>query len=233
MQTSTNPPSIGVLMLESKFPRIVGDIGNSKTWPFPVIYKTVVGASPTKVVRENADDLLGAFIQAGKELIDEGVDGITTSCGFLSVFQKELSQALSVPVLTSSLMQIAMINQILPEGKMAGILTISASSLTKKHLQSANVPAGTPIETTEGGHEFTRVILNNETTLNIELARQDNVEAALSLKSANRHLGAIVLECTNMSPYANDIARATNLPVFSIETFISWFHSGLKPKQFG
>lgn len=34
---------IGVLMLDSVFPRICGDIGNAKTWDFPVLYKKVEG----------------------------------------------------------------------------------------------------------------------------------------------------------------------------------------------
>jgi hypothetical protein len=29
---------VGILMLETKFPRIPGDMGNGQTWPFPVLY---------------------------------------------------------------------------------------------------------------------------------------------------------------------------------------------------
>jgi len=224
--------SVGILMLEAQFPRIVGDMGNGLTWPFPVHYKIVRGASPQKVVIEGAEGTLPLFIDAAKELIADGVDGITTNCGFLALFQDELSDALSVPVATSSLMQVAMVNRILPKNKQAGILTISASSLTAQHLEKAQVPSGTPIGTTEGGKEFTRAILGNEFELDIELARQDNVDAALALKNSNSNLGAIVLECTNMIPYAADIQAATGLPVFSIESFVSWFQSGLQPKRY-
>lgn len=94
------------------------------------------------------------------------------------------------------------------------------------------MPDGTPIGTTEGGREFTRAILGNELELDVELARQDNVDAALALQKANPSLGAIVLECTNMIPYANDIRRATGLPVFSIYNFICWFQQSLVPRTF-
>ncbi len=221
--------SVGILMLDAQFPRIPGDMGNALTWPFPVLYRIVRDASPDRVVRHRAEGMLDAFIEAAEDLVKDGVDGITTNCGFLSLFQKELSQALPVPVATSSLMQVEMVNRILPSGKRAGVLTISASTLTSDHLIAASVPADTPIGSTEDGQEFTRAILGNELTLDVDKARQDNIEAALALQNQNPDLGAIVLECTNMCPYAADIQRATGLPVFSIVNFIAWFQAGLNP----
>ncbi|MGF0540193.1 aspartate/glutamate racemase family protein [Agrobacterium sp. ES01] len=224
--------SVGILMLEAQFPRIPGDMGNATSWPFPVHYKVVRGASPDRVVRKGAQGLLQTFITAARELVDDGVDGVTTNCGFLSLFQEELAAALSVPVATSSLMQVAMVNRLLAPGRRAGILTISASTLTPAHLKTAGVPDGTPIGTTEGGREFTRAILGNEIELDVEAARADNIDAARALVAAHPDLGALVLECTNMVPYAADIRAATGLPVFSIETFVRWFQSALVPSRF-
>jgi Asp/Glu/hydantoin racemase len=224
--------AVGILMLEARFPRIPGDMGNALTWPFPVHYKVVRSASPDRVVRRGADGLLGAFIAAARELEADGVDGITTNCGFLSLFQNELAEAVAVPVATSSLMQVPLVNALLPSGRRAGILTVSASALTPLHLARAGVPQGTPIGTTEGMREFTRVLLDNEPEMDTEAARADNVEAALALKAANPDLGAIVLECTNMIPYAADISRATGLPTWSIESFVTWFHAGLRPRRY-
>ncbi|WP_170603928.1 aspartate/glutamate racemase family protein [Ruegeria arenilitoris] len=224
--------SVGILMLDARFPRIPGDMGNALTWPFPVHYRIVREATPDLVVRKSAKGLLDAFVDAAKELVKDGVDGITTNCGFLSLFQEELAAAVPIPVATSSLMQVGMVNRVLPAGKRAGILTISASTLTDDHLRKAQVPDGTPIGTTEGGEEFTRAILGNEPTLDVNKSRLDNVEAAMKLKSNNPDLGAIVLECTNMCPYAPDIQQATGLPVFSIVTFVSWFQSGLMPPRY-
>ncbi|MEM7289706.1 MAG: aspartate/glutamate racemase family protein [Pseudomonadota bacterium] len=232
MPGKTDPSSIGILMLDSRFPRIPGDIGNPATWLFPVRFKIVHGAFPDKVVRDRAEGLLEAFVSAGKELIDEGSIAITTSCGFLSLFQPELSSALNVPVMTSSLMQVELVNRMLPAGKRTGVLTIAASSLSDDHLRLAHLPVDTPVGTTEGGSEFTRVILNNEPQLDIELARQENVEAAVRLQNDHSDLGAIVLECTNMAPYARDIATTTGLPVFSIVTMVDWLHSGLLARSF-
>src|SRR5436853_6352466 len=107
---------LGILMLEARFPRIPGDMGNAETWPFPVLYKVVKGASPERVVRERANGLLDAFRDAAHELVELGADGITTNCGFLSLFQDEIARHLGVPVATSSLMQAPMIARLLPAG---------------------------------------------------------------------------------------------------------------------
>jgi hypothetical protein len=224
--------ALGILMLEARFPRIPGDMGNALTWPFPVHYKVVREATPDRVVRRGAEGLLEIFIAAARELVADGVDGITTNCGFLSLFQEELAAAVPVPLATSSLMQVRLVNALMPPGRRAGILTISASTLTPLHLAKAGVPEGTPIGSTEGGREFTRAILGNELELDVDLARADNIEAAVALKSAHPDLGAIVLECTNMLPYAADIRAATGLPVFSIETFVTWFHGALTPRRY-
>lgn len=224
--------SVGILMLDARFPRIPGDMGNALTWPFPVHYRVVRGASPHRVVREGGGDTLEMFIEAARELVADGVDGITTNCGFLALFQKQLSEALPVPVATSSLMQVEMVNRTLSPGRRAGVLTIAATSLTPAHLAAAEVPDGTPIGTTEGGREFTRAILGNEPALDVALARQDNIDAARALQAAHPELGAIVLECTNMVPYAADIRAATGLPVYSIYTLVTWFQSSLVPRRF-
>jgi len=224
--------SVGILMLDAQFPRIPGDMGNALTWPFPVHYKIVRDASPKQVVLNGAEGLLDKFTDAALELVADGVDGITTNCGFLSLYQEQLAAAVPVPVASSSLMQVNLVNAVLPKGKRAGIMTISGSTLSPLHLKLANVPEGTPIHSTEDGVEFTRAILGNELALDVDLARADNVNTALEMVATHDDLGAIVLECTNMIPYAADIRAATGLPVFTIESFVTWFQSGLSPRMY-
>lgn len=224
--------AVGILMLETHFPRIPGDIGNATTFPFPVHFKVVRGASADRVVLRKGEGLIGAFIDAAKELEAEGVHGITTSCGFLSPFQEDLAAAVSIPVVTSSLMQVDLVNRTLRSGKRAGILTISSSNLTETHLAKANVPLDTPIGSTEGGKEFTPAVLGNRTELDVAAARDDNIEAARRLQADHPDVGAIVLECTNMTPFAADIRAATGLPVFSIVTLVNWFQSSLAPERY-
>lgn len=224
--------TIGILMLETRFPRIHGDIGNAYTWDFPVQYRVVQGATPDNVVRGDPHAQLDAFIQAGRELVRMGCDGITTNCGFLSLLQDDLKQALGVPVAASSLMQVPMVQAMLPAGKRVGVMTISKATLSPEHLLAAGAPADTPVVGTDQGECFTRDVLGDAQSIDFAAARQDNLQASALLVEQHKDIGAIVLECTNMSPYAADIRKLTGLPVFSIYSFVNWFQAGLLPRRF-
>jgi Asp/Glu/hydantoin racemase len=224
---------LGILMLEARFPRIPGDMGNAETWPFPVLYRVVKGASPQRVVHERAAGLLDAFRDAARELVDTGADGITTNCGFLSLYQRELAAHVGVPVATSSLLQAPFIESLLPPGRRVGILTVSAASLSPDHLAAAGVREGTAVVGTEGGAEFTRVLLGNETVLDVAKAEADILAAGDALAATEPALGAVLLECTNMAPYAKALRDRLGVPVFDIYSFMTWFHAGLHPRDFG
>ncbi len=224
---------LGILMLEARFPRIPGDMGNAETWPFPVLYKVVPGASPHRVVRDKAAGLLDQFLDAADELVRLGADGITTNCGFLSLYQREIAARAGVPVATSSLMQIPFIERLLPPGKRVGVLTVSAESLTAEHLTAAGADPRTPVAGTDGGREFTRVMLGNEERLDVAAAERDILDAGDALVAGHPDIGAILLECTNMVPYARALRERLGLPVFDIYAFVTWFHAGLVPRDFG
>ena len=225
--------TVGILMLEARFPRIPGDMGNAATWPFPVLYKVVKGASPERVVKSRAEGLLPDFVAAAKELVTLGAEGISTTCGFLSLFQAEIARETGVPVATSSLMQVPFVTALLPPGRRVGIITISAASLTPAHLRAAGADPATPIVGTDGGREFSRAILGDAPELDVAAAERDILEAGEVLQRANPDLGAVVLECTNMAPYARALRQHLRIPVFDIVSFVTWFQAGLRPRDFG
>ena len=224
--------ALGILMLDARFPRIPGDMGHAGTWPFPVLYRVVRGATPDRVVRQGADGLFEAFLVAGEELVRDGADAITTNCGFLSLFQEGLAGHLEVPVATSSLMQVPLVAATLPPGRSVGIITVSKVSLTARHLAAAGVPPGTPIAGVREDGAFAGTLLENRSQLDVEAARSEVVEAAMELRRCAPGLGAVVLECTNMDPYAGAVRKASGVPVYSIRTFMTWFHGSLEPARF-
>ena len=224
---------VGILMLEARFPRIPGDMGNGQTWPFPVLYKVVPGASPERVVTQQAKGLLTVFLDAAAELVRLGADGLTTTCGFLSLFQADLARHVGVPVASSSLMQVPLIERVLPPGRRVGILTISAKSLTPAHLQAIGVATDTPIQGTDEGREFSRAIIGDEPVLDVAAAEQDILDAGAALVARHPEIGAVLLECTNMAPYARALQHSLRLPVYDIYSFVTWFHAGLSPRDFG
>jgi hypothetical protein len=222
--------SVGILMLDTRFPRIPGDMGNAATFDFPVRYHRVSGASPDRVVRRGERELLPAFIEGARFLEREGVRAVTTNCGFLAKFQAELAAAVSIPVFTSSLMLVPLVHRMLPPGRAVGILTVNASALRPEHMAGAGIGPEIPVVVAglETEKEFTRVLLDDELTLDVEAARQEHLAVTQRMLDGHPEIGAIVLECTNMPPYRADIQAATGLPVFDITTVVRMVHDAVR-----
>ena len=229
---SVSGGSIGVIMLDTQFPRFPGDIGNPTTWPFNVEFRVVSGASAQQVVCSTATQQLQPFIDAALQLQMLGVSGITTSCGFLSLVQNDISRHLSVPFIASSLVQLPWVQAMLPQGTQAGILTINANALSRQHLLAAGITHDVPIKGIDASCEFHQAIMTDANTMDRTRCEQDNVQAAVRFLEEHPTLGALVLECTNMAPYSNAIYQATGLPVYSIYTLIQWFQAGLMPRRY-
>lgn len=224
--------ALGILMLEARFARVPGDMGNALTWPFPVHYRVVAGATPARVVLGGAAGLLQPFKDAAAELVRMGAAAITTNCGFLSLFQAELAAHVGVPVATSALMQVPWVQATLPPGSRVGVVTISAGSLTPAHLGAVGAPTDTPIAGCDAGQELFDVLIRGaREDLDTDAAAADVVGAARTLLAAHPDVGAIVLECTNMPPYAAAVAAATGLPVFDAVTLLHWLHAAVRPRR--
>jgi hypothetical protein len=219
--------ALGVLMLDTRFPRVEGDIGNPSTFAFPVRYRTIRGASPERVVRERDPALLEPFIDAGRALVAEGVSAITTSCGFLVLFQQQLETALPVPVWTSSLLAL---KELEAAGEVCGVVTVDAPSLSAQHLAAAGASPHTPVAGLAPGCAFQRTLLGNERDLDVAVARADTVEASMRLIERHPEVTSILLECTNMPPYADAVRAATGRKVHDITTLLrSRFDAGPAP----
>lgn len=223
---------IGVLMLDTHFRRLPGDVGNARTWPFPVQFRVVRGADPAAIVHGSPEVFLEPFIAAALDLVACGVRGITTSCGFLALLQKELAAALPVPVATSSLLQAPLIEAMLPAGQQVGILTFAAEALSPRHLAAVGVRAETPIEGLPPDSLFRRVYGNRGGVSDPAELEREVVAAARTLVERHPNVGAILCECTNLPPHSAAIAAATGRPVFDIVGFIEWFARGLSPQSY-
>jgi Asp/Glu/hydantoin racemase len=172
----------------------------------PVRYRTVAGASPRRVVREADPSLLAPFVDAARALRAEGAAAITTSCGFLVRFQDALQAALDVPVWTSSLLA-------LPTLPRPGVITVDAASLT-------GLAGAAPVEGLAPGCSLQRTLLDDLPALDPQAAEADTVAAATRLLARQPDIESLVLECTNLPPYAAAVQRATGRPVHHLMTFV-------------
>ena len=223
----SRPAALGVLMLETAFPRPYGDIGNRNSWPFPVLYETVAGASVERVVSNAAHGLIEPFLAAGQRLIERGAIGVATSCGFLARHQRALAEGLRVPVASSALLQVGWVERLLPPGRCVGILTFDADALDDETLAAVGVPLDTPRVGLPRGGRLRATISGDLPVLDREAALAEVLDSGRRLCERHPQVAAIVLECTKLPPYRTALAVATGRPVYDIGTLLPWFWHGL------
>jgi len=213
--------ALGMMMMDCKFPRVRGDIGNATTWPFPVMYRVVQGAVAERLARAEPDaELLQPFIDTARQLEADGVRAITTSCGFLAVHQPALAAAVSVPVFASSLLQVPMAASVIPPGRRVGIIT-AREVLTEAHFNgvgwsSDQIPV-VQIAPSEDTH-FVATFVGDGLEADVNRIDREIADVALRLVRENPDVGAIVLECANLAPFGTSVRRVTGLPVFDLYT---------------
>ena len=221
--------SIGILVLDVKYPSVPGNVANATTYRFPVRYKVVKGASVERLLWEKDKALIQPFVDAALELQDEGVCAITGACGFMALFQKEVARALDIPVLLTSLLQIPFIDQILGGKKRIGVISADASALTDEFFKAVGVSEDVKIALAgmEDQPEFSGAILKSKGSLDSQLIEAEVVEVARNLKAGHDDLGAILLECIDLPPYAHAVQQAVGLPVFDFITMINYAQAAM------
>lgn len=230
---ATYGEAIGILMLDTRFPRIPGDIGNATTFDFPVRFKVVRGASQRRVVLESDPALLEPFLQAARELEEEGVRAITTSCGFLALFQREMAAAVKVPVFTSSLLQAPVVYRMLQPDQKIGILTAHGETLEPRHLRAVGIDDTIPYVIAGSQHTdaFYSVFVQNGTTLDAAAAEAGVIGMARDLIERFPDVGAFVCEGTNFASFGPAVQEATGRPFFDIVTMTEWVYQAVVKRR--
>lgn len=219
--------SIGILILDASYPCIPGNIGNASTFPFSVRYEKVQGASIDRLLNQQDPDLAAPFIDAAQKLYNSGVRAITGACGFMALFQQEVAATIDIPVFLSSLLQISFMYQI--TGKKVGIITANASCLKPKHFTSTGISDELPmvIAGMENQPEFRDAILKEKGTLDSLRIQKEVVDVASKMVKNNPDIGTILLECSDLPPYAHAVQNEVGLPVFDFFTMIDYVHTTL------
>lgn len=227
--------AIGVLCLDTSYTKIPGHIRNRTTFDFPVTYKVVEGATAERVVTHPDPSLLEPFIRAAQELEAQGAAAITSACGFLVLFQKELADSVGVPLYASSLVQLPMVYRMLRADQKVGLLVANKQSLKRCHLEAIggeSVPVC--IAGMEEQPEFREVILEaRRDELDADRLRREALSEVEQLARDNPDLGALVIECTDMTPFSHAIRTRIGVPVFDIVTLTEMVYRSLAHRPFG
>ena len=218
--------SVGIIYIEDVwYPMVPGNVVNATTYDFPVRMRAIPSLDIGRLFRADptvADDI----IAVGRHMIEkEGIRALCSACGFFGNFQKQVAAALDVPVAMSSLVQVPWVRSLLKPGQKVGVLTADQSSLSRSLLRSCAIddPEQLVIRDLRHAPEFS-AILEYRGQFDNGKVREEVVGAALDLLREDCDIGAIVLECSDMPPYAAAVQEATQLPVFDFITLIRWLH---------
>lgn len=225
--------SVGILLLDAKAPFIPGDVANASSYGYPVIYKTVEGLS-TPVCLNGAPEFNAKMAKAAKELEAAGVRGISSDCGFMLQFQDAVREAVKVPVALSSLLQIPFIAKMLAPERPIGVITADSTNLTPEFLKRGGIEAKNPvvIRGMQDEPEFKTAVLEEKGTLDSDLITEETVRIARDMVREHPHMGAILLECSMLPPYAKAVQEAVKIPVYDFISMIDYMESGLHQKPY-
>jgi len=226
--------AIGIILMESFMPFPPGCPGNATTFSFPVRYAVVKGANMERLVYQGDPALLKPFIDAGWDLVKEGVKAVTGNCGFMVLYQDHLAKEFPVPVFMSSLLQLPFIARTLKPGEKVGIITADSRNLTERHLEVATNGVDVPVRITgmEDQKHFYDAIHTEKGELDFEKVEEEVVNVARGLVKGDQGIKAILFECTDLPPYAAAVQEALDLPVFDFTTMIDYVFSALVRKRF-
>ena len=224
---------IGILYMGTQwYPMVPGNVQNAWTYKYSVRYKAVEGLSTPKL-HSGAPEAYEGILKAAKELQREGCRAISSACGFFGHFQKRLADELDIPVAVSSLVQIPWIRTLLKSGSKIGVMTANAAALNDNIYQSCGIDNTDDLVVADLRHaENFSVIMEDRGKLDNAGVRREVVGAAVKMVKENPDIGAILLECSDMPPYAYAIQAATNRPVFDFITLINWLNNAVMQKPY-
>ena len=234
--------AIGIALLDQLHsqPLIPGNVGNASTYDFPVRLKVIKGLhdNPYAPVRDEKGRYtpdVQRTVDTVKELAADGVRAVVMSCGFFSVVQEVLAGEVDIPVFSSPLLLVPLISRLIGKQRNVGILTASKKRLTKEFLEPVGIDETTAyvVEGLEASTEFYACFMGGtRTILDVDLLRKQVVEIATGFVKANPDTGALLLECSDLPPFAADIQEATGKPVFDFITFVNTIHQAVVQRRY-
>ncbi|QDR79131.1 aspartate/glutamate racemase family protein [Sporomusa termitida] len=226
---------LGIVLLNDAYPGFPGDVRNASAFPYPIQYEIAEGVTnKTLVYDENPAQCREAVIAAATKLERLGCRAIAAECGYFAFFQKDVAVAVDVPVFMSSLLQVPFIQQVISPSKAVGIICAQKQFLSKDHLKNVGIDPNSNLVIAGAQDEYGCTEFDNLWNplkrpdcpeAYYDKAEQQMVRTAAEFVSKNPDIGAIMLECTGMQPFARAIQRAVNLPVFDWGTLLDYAFS--------
>lgn len=222
--------AIGIIAVNLIYPKIPGNVANASTYDFPVLYREV----EFEIERLFTGDLEieKQIIDAARWLEAQGVRAIVGACGYFAHFQKSVSETVSVPVLMSSLCQLPLIKTATAPSKRILVLAASGDDLDDDLLSQIGSDSSRLLVHNIGSLPEFAPIRWGGTTLDNGALKSALVAEISRVLSENDDIGAILLECSDLPPYAKAIQASSGLPVFDFNTMINMLYNAVSQKTY-
>lgn len=225
---------VGIVYIENvNYPLIPGNVVNACTYDFPVRMKAVPNLTNDRLFN-NDPTIVDDIIETARSMVEnDGVRAICSACGFFGNYQQQVRAALDVPVAMSSLVQLPWIQSLIRPDQKIGILTANKASMTENLLKACGATRtdNLVIKDALKTDEFAAVV-DMRGCFDNTVAAREITDLAEELVAEHDDLGAILLECSDMPPYASLVQEVTQLPVFDFITLIKWLRSGVAQKPY-
>ena len=226
---------LGIILLNDAYPGFPGDVRNASAFPYPLQYEIAEGVTnKTLVYDKNPAQCREAVIAAAKKLERLGCRAITAECGYFAFFQKDVREVVGVPVFMSSLLQVPFIQQVIGLQESVGIVCAQKQFLSEEHLMSVGIDPESNYRIAGSQDEYGVSEFDNLWNPHLRperpeayYSRAEDQIVHCCQKFVERYpdIGALMLECTGMQPFARAIQRAPDLPVFSWGTLLDYAYS--------
>ncbi|MEJ2513301.1 MAG: aspartate/glutamate racemase family protein [Anaerolineales bacterium] len=226
---------LGIIILDDVYPGFPGDVRNASAFPFPIQYEIVEGVDIWALVHgEDKEALLEPIKKAAQKLERMGCRAIAAECGYFAYFQKDIAGFVNVPVFMSSLLQVPLAQQLIGPDKVVGILVAREKQLRPRHLEAVGIRLGSNYVITgaeDDGRcpEFENLwyapVRPEIPEAYYDKAEKDFVQVAVDFYQAHPNMGAMMLECTGMQPFARAIQREIDIPIFTWGTLLDYAYS--------
>lgn len=209
----------GLMQLEA----LPGNSTNRNSYPFPVRLVHVPGACVETVITHPSEKLLEDMITICKKLQEEeGIRAIATSCGFNAIFQQKLAVATKMPIFSSALLQVPLVQNLIGRERTVAILTANKSALTREHFHACGITDDMHVEVLglEHAQEWSKIFDRPDERFDMKKVEEEIITTSKTAVLKNASIGAFVLECTDLPPFAAKISKVTGLPVFDFVTMV-------------
>lgn len=216
---------MGLIQLES----LVGNSTNPESYRYPVKFVPVPGACTETIITSPSREVMARMIRIGKELEKEGIKAISTSCGFTAIFQQELANALDIPVFSSALLQVPFVQNIVGRNNGVIVLTANKSSLTDAHMKACGITGDMNVYVygLEDAEQWKKIFDNPDEAFELAIVEDVVIDTVKVAVSQHHDAKAIVLECTDLPPFAQKIREVTGLPVFDFNSMANYVSVGI------